>query len=245
MKPLVGISIYGLSEYRVETDHYERHYLIPQEYVEAVRCSGGVPVLLPPGEDSIGPWLEVVQGVIMSGGTDLDPQLYGGAVDNPRVHRGDKPRDQTELLLARAVLEREIPSLFICRGFQLLNVVRGGTLHAHLPDAEALVDVEDIHRDEAGLWTTHEVEVVAGSRLAKAMGVTAVRPVSGHHQGVDEVGRGLEVVAVAPDGVVEALEVRDHPWALGVQWHPELTAATEPSQHAIFAALVDVAGGRA
>lgn len=190
MKPLIGITTYGLSEYRVESLHYERHYLIPDEYVAAVRRAGGVPVLLPPGEESLGQWIDAVQGVIVSGGTDLDPTRYGADPADGRFYPADRPRDQTELDLASAVLAADLPTLFVCRGLQILNTVFGGSIHPHLPDLESLGGV-DIHRIEVGLWTTHQVEVVAKSRLATAMGATRSSPISGHHQGVDRVGLDL------------------------------------------------------
>lgn len=237
MKPLIGISIYGLSEYRVQSNHYERHYLIPDEYVAAVRRAGGVPILFPPGEEAVERWLDVVDGVVMAGGTDISPALYGSDSDDQRVFPVDERRDATELALTKALLTADIPALYVCRGLQMLNVALGGTLHPHLPDA-GLVAGADIHRDDVGLWTTHDVEVVLESRLALAMGTTAAESVSGHHQAVDRVGSGLDVVAVAPDGVIEGLEVRAHRWAVAVQWHPELTAGEDPVQQNIFDALV-------
>ncbi len=237
MKPLIGISVYGLSEYRVESNHYEHHYLIPDEYVAAVRRAGGVPILLPPGEESVERWLDIVDGVIMAGGTDLSPALYGSDIGDKRVFPVDAPRDATELTLTRALLAADIPTLYVCRGLQMLNVVCGGSLHPHLPDAGLAVGA-DIHRDDVGLWTTHEVAVVSGSRLARAMGTTAAKAVSGHHQGVDRVGTGLDVVAVAPDGVIEGLEASEQRWAVAVQWHPELTASEDPIQQSIFDALI-------
>jgi putative glutamine amidotransferase len=215
--------------------------MIPQEYVAAVRRAGGVPVLFPPGEEEVERWLSAVDAVIVAGGTDLSPTLYGADGDDPRIFPVDQPRDATELLLTKALLVGDTPCLFICRGLQVLNVASGGTLHAHLPDA-GLFDGVDIHRNEVGLWTNHGVEVVAGSRLAQAMGATVAEPVSGHHQGVDRVGSGLDIVAVASDGVVEGLEVRDHRWAVAVQWHPELTADKDQSQQGIFDGLIGVAG---
>ncbi len=240
MKPVVGISTYGLSEYQVQSDHYDRHYLIPDEYVAAVRRAGGVPVLLPPGEELVERWLDAVDGVIMAGGTDLSPALYGEDNRDLRVFPADLPRDRTELALVNALLAADIPTLYVCRGLQMLNVVLGGSLHTHIPDA-GIANGVDIHRNGAGLWTTHRVEVVAKSKLARAMGTTSVEPVSGHHQGVDRVGAGLDVVAIAPDGVIEGLEVRNQRWAVAVQWHPELTAAEDPTQQRIFRALIGAA----
>lgn len=237
MRPLIGITTYGVSEYRVESGHYDWHYLIPEEYVASVRRAGGVPVLLPPGETELEPWVEMVDGIILAGGTDLDPARYGADPTDERVFLADLPRDETEFALTQLALDQDLPTLFVCRGLQVLNIVLGGTLHPHLPDVAALGEA-DIHRNEVGMWTTHAVKTVAGSRVATAMGQISAETVSGHHQGVDRVGVGLDVVGRAPDGLVEAVEVVDCRWAVGVQWHPELSSKTDSSQQGIFDGLV-------
>ena len=240
MKPLIGITTYGVSEYRVESEHYDRHYLLPEEYVASVRRANGVPVLLPPGETELEPWLEMIDGLVVAGGTDLSPSLYGADPADARVFPEDQPRDETELALTRLVIASDLPPLFVCRGLQILNVALGGTLHPHLPDV-ADSSGPDLHRNDVGMWTTHGVQVSEGSRVAAAMGQSTIETVSGHHQGVDRVGDGLEVVGVAPDGLVEALEVVEHRWAVAVQWHPELSAKDDPSQQGIFDGLVQIA----
>ncbi|MEE9417318.1 MAG: gamma-glutamyl-gamma-aminobutyrate hydrolase family protein [Acidimicrobiales bacterium] len=238
-KPVIGISAYGLNELTAESELYEKHYVLPEQYVTAVRRAGGSPVLLPPGEESFETWLEVVDAIIISGGTDLDPAFYGGDPSHPHLQPFDRERDQTELAMTQAVLDADIPVLFVCRGMQVLNVAFGGTIQAHLAD----VHREDIHRGGDGLWTTHEVEITSSSLLSEAMGTTIATPFSGHHQGIAQLGDGLKVVALAPDGVVEAIEVRGSSWAVAVQWHPEMSAATDPTQQAIFDSLVVAARG--
>lgn len=237
MKPLIGITTYGVSELRTHSRHYEHHYGVPADYVAAVRRAGGGTVLLPPGEDSIDRWVVAVDGVIVTGGTDIDPDIYGGDGADTRIRTIDRPRDDMELALTHAVLDAGIPALFVCRGLQVLNVARRGTLHAHLPD----LGKGDLHRNTAGVWTNHAVEVRSGSLLASAMGATAANPISGHHQAVDRVGDGLDIVAVAPDDVIEGLELPDHPWAVAVQWHPEVTAVGDGTQQGLFDALVRAA----
>lgn len=245
MKPLIGICAYGPLEIRTDSRHYEHHYAVPTEYVDAVRRAGGATVLLSGGEDSVDRWLVALDGVIVTGGTDVDPRMYGGDADNARVRAVAPSRDDMEMALGRAVLATGIPTLFVCRGLQVLNVLLGGTLHPHLPD----LGRGDIHRNEDGLWTKHAVNVESGSLLATAMGATGASPTSGHHQGVDRLGERLEIVAVAPDGVIEGLEVPGHTWAVAVQWHPEVTAAEDATQQGIFDALVraaslrEIAGG--
>lgn len=237
MKPLIGITTYGMSELRADSRHYEHHYGVPADYVDAVRRAGGATMLLPPGDHSIERWLDAVDGVIVTGGTDIDPDIYGGEPVDSRFRPPDRARDDMEIELTTAALDAGVPTFFVCRGLQVLNVALGGTLHAHLPD----IGKGDLHRSGDGVWTQHAVEVESGSRLAEAMGTTVATPKSGHHQGVDEVGEGLNIAAVAPDGVIEGLELPDHPWAVGVQWHPELTAAQDQTQQRIFDALVRAA----
>ena len=176
-----------------------------------------------------------MDGVIVSGGTDIDPAHYGGDRRNPHVLPADAERDRSELSLVRRLLdEGETPLLCICRGLQVLNVAGGGTLHEHIPD----IRDDDIHRNEAGLWAMQELRVRSDSLIADVMGQTELRTSSGHHQAVKEVAAGLRVVARAADGIIEALERPGHAWLIAVQWHPEVTAARDPSQQALFDALV-------
>ena len=222
-KAIIGISTSGRSEGYIKSRHYEEYFSVPAPYVDAVRRAGGMPLLLPPGEDEWAPLLPLLDGVILSGGTDIDPAEYGGDRWNPHLLPPDAERDRSELTLARRLLdEGERPLLCICRGLQVLNVAAGGTLHEHIPD----IRDEDIHRNETGLWAMQAVHVESDSLIAEVMGVTALRPSSGHHQAVKDLGAGLRVSAVAADGIIEALEAPDHPWLIAVQWHPEVTAAT-------------------
>ena len=233
MQPLIGLTMYGRIERPVPSEHYEEHYSVPVVFVEAIRRAGGVPILLPPGEAHTDRWLDGLDGVVIAGGTDIDPGRYGKD-RTPAVLIADPERDESEISFTRGLLDRDLPTLFVCRGMQVLNVTLGGTLHPHIPD----LGIGDIHRDKEGLWAYHDVEAVDGSRLAEAMGATAVMTYSGHHQAIDEVADGLTVTASAPDGIVEALEVDDATWAVGVQWHPEVSAHDDPTQQALFDALV-------
>ena len=146
--------------------------------------------------------------------------------------------DQTELELIRYLLDQSSkPVLFICRGMQMLNVVMGGTLHEHLPDARDI----DIHRNEVGGWTLQSVAVVPETALARSMQVEAVKTFSGHHQAIKDVANGLRVVADASDGTVEAVEIDGSRFFVAVQWHPEMSAASDPSQQNLFNDLVKAA----
>jgi putative glutamine amidotransferase len=150
-------------------------------------------------------------------------------------------RDASEIGLLRELSgSSPKPALCICRGMQILNVALGGTLYEHIPD----VRDEDIHRAAAGGWIVQEVQVAAGSMLAGVMGVDEVATYSGHHQAVKDLGRDLVVVARAADGLPEALELPEHPWLVAVQWHPEKSAETDPSQQRIFDELVAAARRR-
>lgn len=240
-KPLIGITTGGRSEGYIKSRHYREFFSTPAPYVDAVRRAGGIPLLLP---STLSEWeqlLPILDGIVVTGGTDVDPVEYGGNRQHPNVLPPDRERDRSELTLARRLLEeRETPTLCICRGLQVLNVAAGGTLHEHIPDIRA----DDIHRDEAGLWAMQDVHVKPDSLMAEVMGKTALHTSSGHHQAVRDLGAGLRVVAEAEDGIIEALEAPAHPWLIAVQWHPEVTAAHDKSQQALFDGLVEKARGR-
>lgn len=191
--------------------------LLPRGYVDAVQRAGGLAVLLPP-DDQPDEILELVDGIILAGGADY----------------GDRPeRDAFEIALTLGALDRDVPLLGVCRGMQLMNVARGGTLIAHLPD---VLGHED-HRAVPGAFGDHDVRLAEGSLAARAAGASVHPTKSHHHQGVDGIGTGFEVTGWATvDDLVEAIEDPTRAFALGVQWHPEAAAdAVE------IAALVEAA----
>lgn len=224
--PLIGITTYGRDE--------RGRYTLPGEYVDAVERAGAVPVLIPPAPRHAARYLELVDGVVLAGGGDIDPAHYRGAA-NETFYGVDTTRDALELELARRIVERRQPTLAICRGLQVLNVALGGTLIEHLP---AVVGEDVLHRAPPREPVAHAVAVVPGSRLAAIAGITECAPMSWHHQAIRTLAPGLEAVAHAPDGTIEAVEMRAHPWLIAVQWHPELTAARDPAQQRLFDALV-------
>ena len=233
--PIIGITTYGRTEKKVPSEADDDFFTVPTAYVNAVRRAGGVPVLLPPGEENIDGWLNTVDGVVFAGGADIDPTYYNGDVDHPKLGPKDTERDETEFALLRAVLDRKNkPVLLICRGMQVLNVLSGGTLHEHIAD----VHTENIHQGTETIWTLQDADIVEGSKLFNVVDRDAVKTMSGHHQGVKTVADGLSIAATAADGIVEALEVADHPFCIAVQWHPEMTADVDQSQQNIFDALV-------
>lgn len=231
-KPRIGITIYGRDD--------EDDYRLPCRYVESVRRAGAIPLLIPPGGFDFDTILPILDGVVFSGGGDLEPKHYGRD-DHETLYEVSPERDEFELAFARRILIERLPTLGICRGTQVLNVVAGGTLHVHLPErfGEAV-----LHRAPPREPIAHDIRVEHGSRLAEAMGAVEFSAASSHHQGIDRVGDGFDVVARAPDGVVEGLEKPDHPWFFCVQWHPEITAAQDPIQQRIFDRLAEAAGSR-
>ena len=237
-KPVIGILTYGRGDVAVENFLYDEYYTSPSQYVDGVRRAGGVPVLLPPNEADLSDWLALVDGFVFTGGTDIDPALYGGDPNHPNLLAVSVERDQTEMELIKRVMDDgTIPTLLICRGMQLLNVAFGGDLHEHIPD----VQNPDIHRGDDGFWTVQPVDVDRSSKLFEVMGTDHVKTYSGHHQGVKTVGDGLVVSAVAPDGIVEGLEIADHSFCIAVQWHPEVSAAVDETQQRLFDGLVNAA----
>ncbi len=225
----IGITTYGRDE--------GNRFGLPAEYVDAVRRAGATAVLLPPGESALEHWLEIVDGLVLAGGGDIDPARYGGAM-HETIYMIDRERDGCEIGLATQLLETGLPTLGICRGAQIVNVALGGSLHPHLPE----VFGETVHhRLPPREPTSHPVRVRAGSRLAGILGVLELESASWHHQAIRELAPGLEVVARAPDEVIAAVEMPGHPWLVAVQWHPELTAAGDECQQRLFDALVEAA----
>ena len=236
MPPIIGLTTYGVTEAQSKTPFYDTFYTLPSLYVDAVRRAGGIPLLIPPGDDQWCDVLPALDAVIITGGTDINPAHYNGDTHNPKVYPADAARDATELNFVRHLAQsKNKPVLCICRGMQMLNVALGGTMHAHIPD----IREHDIHRSREGFWTLHNCHVEAGSQLASIMQAQTVNTYSGHHQAVNEVAPDLQVVATAPDGIIEALALPDHPFMLGVQWHPEKSAAIDPTQQRLFDALVE------
>jgi putative glutamine amidotransferase len=244
-KPMIGVTV---SEIRAKEDAQRVRHGEPRQtemtlglaYMRAVERAGGIPVALPPLEsENVGPLLEQLSGLLLTGGPDLDPACYGA---EPHAELGpfDHGVDVFEIALCRQADRRGMPILGICRGAQVLNVAREGSLIQHLPD---LTDGTIEHRQtEPGDRTTHEVRVAPDSGLAQTTGGGPVDVNSFHHQAIDRLGIGLRPVAWARDGVIEAVEGgQDGRFVLGVQWHAE-TLIEEAEQLALFERLVQAAG---
>ena len=227
-KPVIGITTYltqatfGVWE--------EDAALVPVVYVRAVETAGGRALLIPPSVDGIQETLDAVDGLLFSGGSDLDPDLYG---QEAHAETNDivAERDSAEIALMRAALERDMPVLAVCRGSQVLNVALGGDLVQHLPDVVG----DEKHKHTPGEFADHDIDVLPGTKVQRILGDRA--PVkSHHHQGYGRIGQGLHEAARADDGTVEALEDPDRRFALGVLWHPEAG-----EDFALFEALVEEA----
>jgi putative glutamine amidotransferase len=211
-KPVIGITTYVVP---ASWGHWQLDTaLVPYDYVRAVERAGGRALLVPPDAGSVDETLARLDGIVFSGGEDLGE---------------NEARDRGELALLRAALERDVPVLAICRGVEVLNVVRGGDLVQHLPD---VVGHEE-HRAVLGDFSEHGVRVDPSSRIGELSGVVK----SHHHQGIGRVGDGLREIAWAEDGTIEALEDPDARFVVGVLWHPEAGA-----DQALFDRLVEEAG---
>jgi putative glutamine amidotransferase len=236
MRPLIGISAHQVLV--GDGDVQTFHEVVSVAYVKAVRKAGGVPMLLPcvDPDDAAG-LLERVDGLLMTGGGDVDPASYGAASVDPRTNGVDPSRDARDIALCRVAVERDVPTLAICRGSQVLNVALGGTLHQHVDKHFELSRYNEL---------VHDVEIEASSMLAGWLGATSPRAHEGvpralgvntlHHQATATVGPDARIVARADDGTIEGIEAVGAR-AVGVQWHPEMLRH-RPEHLALFEALV-------
>jgi putative glutamine amidotransferase len=229
-RPRIGLTL--------DADEGGRRYELGKAYVDAVLAAGGLPILLPYAPEAAAAYLALLDGLVVTGGAfDVPPELYG---ESRRAECGPTKPDRTafEKDLLEAVLAARLPVLGICGGMQLLNVVRGGTLYQDVPADAGL----DGHEQPAPKDVpTHEVRIAPGTQLASLLGTTAVKVNSTHHQAVRDPGQGVLVSGRAPDGLVEAIELPDLPFALGVQWHPEAVARHDGRQLALYRGLVEAA----
>jgi putative glutamine amidotransferase len=238
MKPLIAVVGRRFPPGAVKAWRNDEAVAVPAAYLEALRRAGARGAVLQPveGTDDVADLLARFDGLLLIGGPDVDPELYGEEL-HPACYGIDRVRDDFEIDLVRTAIDRTVPTLAICRGIQLVNVALGGTLDQHITDREDLVQ----HGvPQGGEGVMHPVQVEPGSLVAKAMGVDRAEAMSHHHQAVAKVGGNLRPVAWAEDGVVEAVQLEDgDAWLLGVQWHPEETAAADPAHQGLFDALVE------
>jgi len=223
MKPIIGITC--------SYDWDKGHFRLNKTYVNAIIKAGGIPIILPSIQpEAVNDILKIVDGILLSGGVDVDPYIYGEK-PIPNMGRIDPDRDKFEIALTREALKREVPILAICRGIQVLNVAAGGTLYQ---DIQSQVPGAIKHRwyTSSGLdvppsYPTHTVKVKVGSKLYKIFGKEQLRVNSFHHQAVKDVAERFKATAWAEDGIIEAIEYTGECFIMGVQWHPEWMIESE------------------
>lgn len=233
MKPLIGIG----SDVQVTPGERDRAFAYTT-YIDSLRKAGAIPVVIPPQPENVADIVEEFDGLLLAGGEDCDPAVYGEE-RHPKTEMMDARRQSNDLSLARTAREHGIPTLGICLGLQVMNVASGGTLiqdiHSEQPSGvEHVSEPEDRAR--------HDVRLEPGTRTASILGggPRELNVNSSHHQAIKGIGRGLKITAKAPDGIVEGLEDPEHPFYVGVQWHPE-DMDGEKSASLIFGAFVEAA----
>ncbi len=225
---VIGITTYA----RDETDRYT----LPGVYVDAVRAAGGIPILLTPGELAWESLLTKIDGLLLAGGGDIHPDRYGSE-GHAKVYGVNPQRDAFELQLVPWAIRNRLPLLGICRGLQVINVALGGTLIEHLPDE---IGEEIPHRLPPREPVDHEIELTPGSPLLNIYQQATFSAASWHHQAIRKLAPQLSIAAKAPDNTIEAVQLADHPELIGIQWHPEMTAAKDPVQRRLFSAFVEI-----
>ena len=236
-KPVIGLTTY---RQRAQMSIYDTEFVgLPTFYTDGVNRAGGIAVLLPPQTEvstlaDAQALLRGLDGLIVAGGVDVNPERYGQQ-RGPHTETPEPLRDLLDELVLQAAIESGLPFLGICRGAQVLNVHRGGTLHQHLPDVVG----HDRYRVGDGQFHPEPMAIEGESLLAEVLGRDSVLGPVYHHQAIAEVGAGLRVTARGFDGVIEGLELEGHPFGMAVQWHPE--QALDDENIRLFEGLVRAA----
>ena len=244
-RPTIGVPTQTLQAIDGIPEGIPHSWVMNHRYFRALASVGAIPFMVPLLDDdelTLRGLYERLDGVFVAGGVDVDPASYGEE-RHALCGSTDLPRDRVEFLFTRWALEDGKPVFGVCRGMQVLNVVRGGTLYQ---DCTALYPGAIKHdyfptQGHARDYLAHEIEVVPGSRLHDAFGAETVPVNSMHHQGIKAVGDGLTATAFSPDGLIEALEAEHHRFAVGVQWHPEMLVERDPGTRRLFEAFVEAA----
>jgi len=231
--------IIGITTYNGRTKEDLPAIILLRVYVQAIIQAGGVPVLIPADLDE-GDWMDLFErmnGILLSGGGDIALERYNG-LPHPRVDSVDEKRDELEFGLLRSCINQGKPFFGICRGAQVVNVGMGGTLYSHIEDQHPDSLKHDYFPDYQRNRLSHMVRVEDGSHLAEIVGEPVLHVNSLHHQGIKDLAPTLKPVAFAPDGLIEAVELSDHPFGLAVQWHPEWLTDQQPTRN-LFKAFVN------
>ncbi len=233
--------VIGVTTGRIPTQTPLPYVGANEAYLRAVRRAGGLPLLLPVGNqpDELDALLSRLDGLLFTGGGDIDPAFFNG-LSNPKIYDIDRPRDEQEIALIRRAAESGLPFLGICRGTQVFNVALGGTLYTDIADQKPGALKHDWFPGHPREYLAHPVQAQPGSLLSRLLGSQAAQVNSLHHQGIDQLSPSLQATAYAPDGMVEAVELPGHPFALGVQWHPEWLP-DDPAMRGLFAGLIQAA----
>jgi putative glutamine amidotransferase len=218
-------------------------FVISVEYLRAILLSGAIPFVIPPiMPGAIDQILENIDALFVSGGPDIDPSLYAKAA-NENVGPTNLLTDTFQLGLLREADIRGMPIMTVCRGTQLMNVMRGGSLHLHIPEDFPESTINHAQA-EGGAFATHDVKIQEGSKIHRALEVTETKVNSFHHQAVDRLGTNLEAIAWAPDGVIEGIQAKDRDFMLGMQWHTESQTRQDDQQERLFRGLAEAAERR-
>jgi len=235
MKPLIGITTY------ISTNEYgQDRILLQQAYAKAVMEAGGIPVLIPSiiAEDGWDALYSHLDGILLSGGGDIGLEHSPGE-PHPRIAEVELARDSVEMKLVHASASDGKPFLGICRGAQVVNVALGGTLYTHIAD-QLPNALNHSFPDDVRTVIAHEVKIEEGTRIAEVFGEPILQVNSLHHQGLKDIAPSLRVAGHAPDGLIEAVELPDHPFGLAVQWHPEWLTDQQPTRN-LFRRFVEAA----
>lgn len=239
--------VIGLTTYRKIADQdppIELFGIMPS-YVEAITAAGGIPFLIPLGlsEDDLAVLLGRVDAMLLPGGGDIEPSLYQHEMDST-MWGVDPDRDRVEFFMVRTAVAQQKPMLAICRGLQVFNVALGGTLYRDLHTYKAEAIKHDYYRVHPRNYLSHTIELEGDSLVARRLGKTQTWVNSLHHQGIRDLAPDLRAAGYAPDGLIEAIELPGHPFAVGVQWHPENLLQDDPAMLALFTGLVETAASK-
>ena len=242
MAPIIGITATVIHDQGGSGP--STRWAVTETYLHAVAAAGGVPIMLAPVEGDLTTLLDLVDGLLFTGGADIDPTIFGDVEIHPKTYGVSPVRDRFELELIREAAERDIPTLCICRGIQVMNVAFGGTLYQDVADQYSAELNHSQSADQIpGGEPSHRVRVESGSLIASVYGSTDLKTNSFHHQTLRDVPDGLEIAGRSPDGSIEAISMKDKTYFVGLQWHPEMMFERHTEHLRPFTRLVAASAG--